>query len=397
MKNALRQALMLSMKDFISILSSPASLLWNLVFPLGFAIFIASVLGAAYSDNKPHLNVAIVSNVNPSDFNPAEVEFLGLNHPIRPSNVAQSAKYSSARHWRTLSADALLKALEKSRDITAQRTDLSDATTGLKEARYDVALIADTDEAILFGSQLKRLELLSFKYELDKILLAPSEEPLKIQYIEGENVDDSTYRTALSSALLWVMMGCAASFGIGVAQERRLKTYSRMVATGMSRGTILFGKGLSCIYCCVLDVALLVLFASLVWDITIPKPIHLLVAISTTLLCLTGMMTLISTMSRRESAVTAASWGSLLFLGMIGGVMIPPIALPTWVQSLGHFSPIHWSLNLISDGLSAGETSLFSTLPELLSSSDLALSLALFFICSLLSTWRERHLYHCGI
>ena len=179
MKNALRQALMLSMKDFISILSSPASLLWNLVFPLGFAIFIASVLGAAYSDNKPHLNVAIVSNVNPSDFNPAEVEFLGLNHPIRPSNVAQSAKYSSARHWRTLSADALLKSLEKSRDITAQRTDLSDATTGLKEARYDVALIADTDEAILFGSQLKRLELLSFKYELDKILLAPFRRAIK--------------------------------------------------------------------------------------------------------------------------------------------------------------------------------------------------------------------------
>jgi ABC-2 type transport system permease protein len=55
-------------------------------------------------------------------------------------------------------------------------------------------------------------------------------------------------------------------------------------------------------------------------------------------------MMLISTLGRTERAVGGAGWGIMLLMSMLGGGMIPLIAMPGWLQTASHASPVKWAI-----------------------------------------------------
>jgi ABC-2 type transport system permease protein len=55
-------------------------------------------------------------------------------------------------------------------------------------------------------------------------------------------------------------------------------------------------------------------------------------------------MMLFSVIGRTESGVAGFSWGAFIPMSMVGGGMIPLVAMPAWMLTLSHFSPVKWGI-----------------------------------------------------
>ena len=60
--------------------------------------------------------------------------------------------------------------------------------------------------------------------------------------------------------------------------------------------------------------------------------------------CFTGLMMLIATLGRTEQAVAGAGWAILLVMSMTGGGMVPLFAMPGFMQTASHLSPVKWAV-----------------------------------------------------
>lgn len=67
-------------------------------------------------------------------------------------------------------------------------------------------------------------------------------------------------------------------------------------------------------------------------------------AIAASAFCFAGIMLTCSLLGRTEQAVAGATWGVMMPCAMLGGAMIPLIAMPGWLQSLSSVSPFKWSV-----------------------------------------------------
>jgi len=52
----------------------------------------------------------------------------------------------------------------------------------------------------------------------------------------------------------------------------------------------------------------------------------------------------VSVMGKTEQAVGGAGWAMFLVMSMTGGGMVPLMALPGWMLTLGSISPVKWSI-----------------------------------------------------
>jgi ABC-2 type transport system permease protein len=51
-----------------------------------------------------------------------------------------------------------------------------------------------------------------------------------------------------------------------------------------------------------------------------------------------------SVLGRTERAVAGSVWAVLMPLAMLGGSMVPQIAMPQWMQTAGSISPVKWTI-----------------------------------------------------
>jgi len=66
------------------------------------------------------------------------------------------------------------------------------------------------------------------------------------------------------------------------------------------------------------------------------------------------MMLLIASAGHTTQGVSSAGWAALMPLMMIGGGMIPLIAMPAWMAKVSAFSPMNWSLRSIEGAIWRG-------------------------------------------
>ena len=57
-----------------------------------------------------------------------------------------------------------------------------------------------------------------------------------------------------------------------------------------------------------------------------------------------GLMMLLSALGKTEASASGIGWAVLVVLAMIGGGMVPLFAMPGWMQTLSHASPVKWSI-----------------------------------------------------
>lgn len=153
----------------------------------------------------------------------------------------------------------------------------------------------------------------------------------------------SGYELAFPAAVLWGVIGCCASFAIGIAIERQAGTWRRLWSAPIGRAGLLAGKGLACMIACALVILLLSL-AARAFAVRVEQPLTLLAVALSTAFGFTGLTMALAQLGRSPQATAGAGWATLLVLAMTGGAMVPEVAMPPWMSRIGGCSPVRWAI-----------------------------------------------------
>ncbi len=164
----------------------------------------------------------------------------------------------------------------------------------------------------------------------------------------------SGYEISFPQSITWGMFGCVSAFAMSLVQERTLGTYLRLRVAPVSKAEVLAGKGLACfVSCCMVSIFLLA-FGWLVFGVRVLDPLKLGVAIVASSLCFVGFMMFASVLGRTERAVAGSVWALIMPMAMLGGSMVPQIAMPQWMRTAGSVSPVKWTIQVLDGAIWSG-------------------------------------------
>lgn len=154
----------------------------------------------------------------------------------------------------------------------------------------------------------------------------------------------SGWEVTFPSAMLWALMAVCSTFAVSIVAERRQGTFLRLRLTPVSREQVLAGKGLACFIAGTVVLSALLAVGVALFRVRVGDAAMLAAAVLCTTLCFVGVMMFVATLGREERSVSGASWALLLVQSMLGGGMIPLIAMPPWLQAASHLSVVRWGI-----------------------------------------------------
>lgn len=166
----------------------------------------------------------------------------------------------------------------------------------------------------------------------------------------------SGYEISFPQSISWGIYGCLGVFAISLVQEQTQGTYLRLRVSPLSRAQILAGKGFACWLACCLVSVLLIAFGWAVFDVAVVDPIGLTLAVTSSSACFVGVMMFGATLGKTERAVGGAMWAINMPLAMLGGSMVPLVAMPPWMQMASDFSPVKWMIQAFEGAIWRGYT-----------------------------------------
>jgi ABC-2 type transport system permease protein len=188
---------------------------------------------------------------------------------------------------------------------------------------------------------------------------APKQEMLKIEtqpVARSAAGPRSSFEVTFAQSVLWALLGCVSAFSISVVTERMQGTLLRLRTSPLTWGQIIAGKGLACFLASVGVTVLLLAIAWLFLGVRLDQPLKLALAVVCTSVAFTGIMMFVSTLGKTEQSVAGAGWGIMMPLAMIGGCMVPLIAMPGWMQTASSASPVKWGIVALEGAIWRGFT-----------------------------------------
>jgi len=164
------------------------------------------------------------------------------------------------------------------------------------------------------------------------------------------------YAISFAQGALWSVIGATAGFAVSLVVERARGTLVRLRLAPITAAHILAGKALACYATVVLSMILLFILAAAFFGVRPDSPALLLLSIACIGVCFVGLMMLLSTLGRTEAAASGVGWAVLLLMAMVGGAMIPVFLMPDWLQTVGDFSPVSWSIRALEGAVWRGDT-----------------------------------------
>lgn len=179
-------------------------------------------------------------------------------------------------------------------------------------------------------------------------------EPLRLEKIDitlKREGPRNFYAVSFPQGMLWGILGCTASFGVGIVMERTRGTLRRLRTSPAGPGHILAARALACLITLFLISIFMLAFAWAVFKV-VPNSLALLaLAVTCVGLAFVGLTLLLSNFGRNENSAAGLCWGILTILAMLGGGMVPLNVMPGWMQSLGSISPVKWGIMAVEGAL----------------------------------------------
>jgi ABC-2 type transport system permease protein len=180
--------------------------------------------------------------------------------------------------------------------------------------------------------------------------------------------------------IFWIVSLIAHS----MHDERRQGTFRRLLVAPLGRGTMLVGKLLPYFLINLVQAALMLGAASLMFDLGLGgSPAGLAAIVVAAAAAASGLGVLVSALARTEAQIGGLTTMLLLTMSAVGGCFVPRVVMPGWLQTVGLASPHAWALDGLQDILMRGH-GLLEVLPCVGALLGFA---ALFF---LLGMWRFR-------
>ncbi|MGA7120557.1 MAG: ABC transporter permease [Polyangiaceae bacterium] len=165
-----------------------------------------------------------------------------------------------------------------------------------------------------------------------------------VDVVREASEPENGFDIAFPAMILWGLIGCSATFAVGMVAERSSGTLLRLRAAPISRAAILGGKAMACVVACGADSALLSVFGRAALHIPIRQPVEYAAAIACTVICFSGLTIMLSVLGKSDQAVAGAGWAAMIVLAMVGGAMVPLSIMPAWLLTLSDFSPVKWGI-----------------------------------------------------
>jgi ABC-2 type transport system permease protein len=330
-----RNSLVMALKDLHLLWRDKFALFWVAVFPVMMALFVGAIFGG--SGPTVGMSLAVV-DLDATDGSRALVTTLDRSDAIRLAAPVGGSSYT--------------------RDAARNLVAAGDATAYLLvPAGYSAA-------TPMFGQPAPTLELgidparraeagylqgLVVKAALERVrefLGGASFEPVRVELepvLREARRPPNAFAISFPQAMSWGIIGCCASFAVGLVQERARGTYGRLRMAPNPAWAILAGKAIACFSACVASTLLLVVFGMLL-GVEVGSWPALAAAVASVAFGFTGFMMLISTIGRTEQGVAGAGWAAMMPLAMIGGSMVPLMVMPAWLLRVSNFSPVKWMI-----------------------------------------------------
>ena len=345
----MRNAVVMALKDLHLLWRDKFGLFWVVIFPLMMALFVGSIFGG--SGPTAGMSLAVV-DLDSTAASRAFVETLDQSDSIR-----LIAPEDGSAHTRESARESVA-----SGDVTAyllMPAGYGDAAAGAILGQSGPTLEVGIDPARRAeAGYLNGLVLRAAFERIREGLGAPTFEPVRVavEPVLREGQRPPT-RSAISFplAMSWGVIGCCASFAIGLVQERARGTYNRLRMAPNPAWAILAGKAIACFVTCVATTMLFVVLG-MILGVEVGSWLALAAAVVSLSFGFTGFMMLISTFGRTEQAVSGAGWASMMPMAMLGGGMVPLIVMPKWMLKLSDFSPIKWMILAIEGATWRGFT-----------------------------------------
>lgn len=384
----------LALKDLRLLWRDKAGLFWVIFFPLLMAIFFGAIFGGGGGRGQSAMPIAVVDE-DESDASRAYVERLGKSEALNVEILPRGEALAGVRKGRLVAyvaledgfgesggmpfgggAGALEVGIDPSRKAEAGYLEgiLMQATfDGLMERFSDPrSLRQPVDEAL--GSldsastlpDSQRRILRDFLGSLDTFLgdvdtavyrQGPLSAGPKIDFVsiaEEGSGPRSSFEISFAQAIAWALIGTVAAFAMSLVKERVDGTFLRLRLAPLTRGKILAGKGLACCAACLASATALLLVGAVVFGVRLSNPAGILLAAVSISLAFTGIMMLIATLGKTEQSVAGAGWAILLVFAMLGGGMVPLIAMPQWMRTVSNVSPVKWTILAMEGGIWRG-------------------------------------------
>ncbi len=171
----------------------------------------------------------------------------------------------------------------------------------------------------------------------------------------------NAFEITFPQGILWGIVGCAASFGVGLVVERKQGTLLRLETAPLSRAQILAGRGLACVAAILLVEVFLTAIGVVFFHVRPSSLVHFALAGVSAALGFSGLMMGLSVIGKTPQSVGGLCWALLLMMSMLGGGMMPLLAMPSWMVSASHLSPVKWAILAFEGALWRGFTT-----PEML-------------------------------
>ncbi len=382
----MKKVIFLAVKDLRVLLSDKGNIFWVFGFPIVFALFFGAIYSGA-GEGPSGMKIAVVDE-DKSEFSSSYISKLESDEALKIVPLSRDEAIEQVRKGKVAAAviinkgfgdgfEALFNSDEPGLEIAsdpsrrmeggylqgllakAQFEALGEKMIDRNWMRNQIGLWRNEVENDSDANNLdvEQAELyLDFIDSFDTLLKDVNDEGFNAGF-DGEilnfaklDIDEeregpiSSFQIIFPQAMLWGILGCAATFAISIVKERAGGTFARLCVGPISRAHILGGKGLSCFFTCMLIMCILSAGAIAIFKMPMGNWLLFIPAALCTVLCFVGLMMFICTLGRTEQSAGGAGWAMLMIMAMIGGGMVPLAFMPVWLRSFSNFSPVKWGI-----------------------------------------------------
>ena len=292
----LRNALVMAMKDLHLLWRDKFALFWVAAFPSMMALFV----GATGGSGPPPVWGSPVVDLDDADASRAFV----ASRPFRRQRLARPgdgvAVHAASRH-------AMAWPPTMSPPISWFRRVPRGGRTAVRQpgppSRWGSTRRAAPKPAISRASWSGPRSSASARRSQLRELRAGASRPSPV--VRSARRPPNAWAISFPQAMSWGVIGCCASFAVGLVQERARGTYGRLRMAPNPAWTILAGKAIACFTACFGSSLFLVLFG-MIFGVRVGSWPALFAALVSLSFGFTGFMMLISTLGRTEQAVSGA-------------------------------------------------------------------------------------------
>jgi ABC-2 type transport system permease protein len=132
---------------------------------------------------------------------------------------------------------------------------------------------------------------------------------------------------------------------VALLTERKQWTLQRLVTMPVTRAQILGGKLLARFILGMIQYGIVFAFGYMLGVRYGSDPIAIVLTMAAFVLCITALTLALTTLLKNESQASAITLLLSITLAPLGGAWWPLEIVPSWMQTLGHVSPVAWAMD----------------------------------------------------